>query len=162
MYEKLTKCLNFTWFLHKRLSKYPNVYDICPKNKQNSGILYDFCPKNARILHNNCRKNIFSLILGAWDPLPPPCLLRLWFWSRSWSKASGLGLSLGLKACGLSLGLGLEVSGLINIHDCFWVSFKWPELVVQYNHWGLKSKHHLNISGVPSFTMLRKSGMPYL
>jgi len=29
------------------------------KNLQNSRISHDFCPKNARILRNNCPKNIF-------------------------------------------------------------------------------------------------------
>jgi len=60
MYEKLTKCPNFTRFFHPKLAKYPNFYNIFPKkNKQNSRILHDFCQKNARILHNNCPKNIF-------------------------------------------------------------------------------------------------------
>jgi len=45
--------------LARKLSKYPNFYDIRPKNLQNSRILHDFWPKNARILHNNCPKNIF-------------------------------------------------------------------------------------------------------
>ena len=29
----------------EKLSKYPNFYDICHKNSQNSRILHDFCPK---------------------------------------------------------------------------------------------------------------------
>jgi len=34
MYEKLTKCPNFTLFLPEKLAKYPNFnfYDICPKS----------------------------------------------------------------------------------------------------------------------------------
>jgi len=63
------KCPNFTWswFLPEKLSKYRNLYDICPKNLQNS-----------RILHNNCPRNIFSRILGGGGHVPPaPRLLRL-------------------------------------------------------------------------------------
>jgi len=56
MYEKLTKCSNFTRFLPEKLSKYPILYDFCLKNQQNSRILRDKCPKNARILHDNCQK----------------------------------------------------------------------------------------------------------
>jgi len=74
MYEKFTKCPNFTWFLSKKLSKYPNFYDIHPKNKQNSGILHDSCPTNTWILHNNCPPpNIFpELFLGGTCPSCPP------------------------------------------------------------------------------------------
>ena len=43
MYEKLTKCPNFTWFLSE----------------------------NARILHNNCRKKIFFPISLGWGDVPP-------------------------------------------------------------------------------------------
>jgi len=32
MYEKLTKCPNFTWFLPEKLAKYPNFYHIFLKN----------------------------------------------------------------------------------------------------------------------------------
>jgi len=59
MYEKLTKCLNFTRFLPEKLSQYQNFYYICPKNEKISLILRDFCPKNARNLHKNCPKNVF-------------------------------------------------------------------------------------------------------
>jgi len=44
----------------EKLSKYPNFYDICPKN--------------ARILHNNCPKNICPFFLGGGTraPIPSP------------------------------------------------------------------------------------------
>ena len=61
--------------VRKKISKYRNFYDICPENKQNSRILHDFfCAKTARILHNNCPKNIFLNFRGgggARAPCPP-------------------------------------------------------------------------------------------
>jgi len=59
MYEKITKCPNFTWFLPEKLSEYPKFYDICPKN--------------AHIFHNNCPKNIFPNFRGGghMSPLSP-------------------------------------------------------------------------------------------
>jgi len=71
VYEKLTKCPNFTWFLSEKVSKYPNFYDICSKNLQNSGTLHTFCPKNARILYNNCPKIFFPNLEGARAPAAP-------------------------------------------------------------------------------------------
>jgi len=57
---KISKMSEFYMILaRKKLSKYPNFYDIDPKNLQNSRILHELCPKNVRILHNNCPKNIF-------------------------------------------------------------------------------------------------------
>ena len=44
--------------LAKKLSKYPNFYDICPKIYKIPEFYMIFCPENARILHN-CPKNIF-------------------------------------------------------------------------------------------------------
>ena len=69
----------FYLILPETLAKYPNFYDICRKNLQNSRILRDFCPKNARFLHNNWPKNIFSQILGGHVPPPfsPARRLRL-------------------------------------------------------------------------------------
>ena len=58
--------------LARKISKYPNFYDICPKNQQNSLILHDFFPENARILHKNCPKNFFPRILGGHVAPPPP------------------------------------------------------------------------------------------
>jgi len=56
----------------KKLSKYPNFYDICPKILQNSQIFHDFCPENAIILHNNCPKIFFpNFREGARAPCPP-------------------------------------------------------------------------------------------
>jgi len=57
----------------RKLAKYPNFYDICPKNLTKFRILRDFCPKNARILYNNCPK-IFVPNFGA---LVPRLLSRL-------------------------------------------------------------------------------------
>jgi len=70
MYYLSAKFPNFTWFLPKKLSKYPNYYDICPNNWQNSRILHDFCPKNARISHNNCPKIFFPNFRGG-ERVPP-------------------------------------------------------------------------------------------
>jgi len=75
MYEKLTKCPDFTWFLPEKLSKYPNVMIFARKNnKIPEWILHELCPKNARILHNNCPKNIFPdfFLGGGLVPFPPP------------------------------------------------------------------------------------------
>jgi len=41
-----------TWFLPETLSKYPNFYDICPKNAR------------ILLLHNNCPKKYFPEFLG--------------------------------------------------------------------------------------------------
>jgi len=64
MYEKLTKCPNFTRFLPEK--KYQNTRIFIFARKHKFQILHDFCPKNVRILHNNiiARKNTFSRILG--------------------------------------------------------------------------------------------------
>jgi len=59
MYYKSAKCPNFTWFLSGKLSKYPNFYDICPKNLQNSRILHDFCPKMPEFYIMIARKILF-------------------------------------------------------------------------------------------------------
>ena len=61
---KISKMPKFYKILARKIIKIPEFYDICPKNLQNFRISHDFCPKNARILHNNCPKNIFSRILG--------------------------------------------------------------------------------------------------
>ena len=42
---KSAKCSNFTRFLPEKLSRYPNFYDICSKNLQNSRISHNFFPK---------------------------------------------------------------------------------------------------------------------
>ena len=59
MYEKLTKCSNFTWFLREKLAKYPTFYDICRKVNKIPEFYMLFARKNGKILHNNCPKNIF-------------------------------------------------------------------------------------------------------
>jgi len=72
---KIKKMPEFYTILARKLSKYLNFYDICPKNRQNSRILHDFCPKNTRILHDNCPKNIFHdfFLGGGWHvPHPAP------------------------------------------------------------------------------------------
>ena len=71
--QKLTKFHNFTICLPKKLSNYPNFYDICPKiNKipefydfcpkkhQNRRIFMIFAPKINRILHDFSRQ-IFGI-----------------------------------------------------------------------------------------------------
>jgi len=72
-----------------------------PKNYQNFLILHDFCPKNARILQNNCHKNISPIFggRGGASALPAPSrLLRLWalslFSASTWAY-------LGLADCPL-------------------------------------------------------------
>jgi len=71
MYEKLSKCPNFTWFLPEKNIKIPDFHDIgperLPKFRNFTGF---FCPKNARILH---------LIA-----LPDPHRLRLWWIPLNW------------------------------------------------------------------------------
>jgi len=62
----------FYMILARKIIKIPEFFnDICPKNLQNSRILREFCPKNARILHNNCTKNIFPNFRGARAPPSP-------------------------------------------------------------------------------------------
>jgi len=56
---KISKMPEFYVILARKIIKYLTFYYICPKNLQISRILLDFCQKNARILHNNCPKNIF-------------------------------------------------------------------------------------------------------
>jgi len=59
------KIPEFLWYLPEKLTKLPNVTL--------------FLPENARILHNNCPKNIFSRNLGGTCPLPSLShLLRLY------------------------------------------------------------------------------------
>ena len=60
MYEKLTKCPNFTLFLPEKVAKYPNLWYL-PEKLTKFPIFAWFCPKNARIFHKNWRK-IFSPI----------------------------------------------------------------------------------------------------
>ena len=63
------KCPNFTRFLAENLSKYPNFYDICPKNLQeNSRILHDFARKMPKFYIIIARKILFSRILGGHVP----------------------------------------------------------------------------------------------
>jgi len=74
----------------RKISKIPDFlqYFFRKKNKQNSVILHDFCTKNARILRNNCLKNIFHKFYGGTcrPPLSPrllclwvqPCNCELW------------------------------------------------------------------------------------
>jgi len=60
MYEKLTKCQKFTWFLPEKLSIYENFYNICPKkNKLNCRILHDFRPKTPEFYIIIARKKFF-------------------------------------------------------------------------------------------------------
>ena len=96
MYEKLTKCPNFTRFLPpKNYQSNRFFYDICPKINNIPRILHDFCPKMTEFYVTVARK-IFSRILGSTCPPPlyPPSptpmseciLLILWrCFSRSWS-----------------------------------------------------------------------------
>jgi len=55
---KISKMPELYIILAKKLSKYPNFYDICPKIYKIPEFYMIFCPENARILHN-CPKNIF-------------------------------------------------------------------------------------------------------
>ena len=67
MYEKLTKCPNFTWLLPEKLSKYPNFMIFAQKINK----ILEFYTIFARILHNNCPKNIFPEFWGYVPPLLP-------------------------------------------------------------------------------------------
>ena len=82
MYEKLTKCPNFTWILHlaQKLSKYPNLNDICPKNEENSISLHGFCPKMPEFYIKFPPKKFFRFFFwgGEGKHVPPaPRLPRL-------------------------------------------------------------------------------------
>jgi len=60
MYEKLTKCPNFTWFLPEKLTKFPNFTR--------------YLPQNARILHDNCPKKYFpDFFRRGGGHVPRPC-----------------------------------------------------------------------------------------
>ena len=97
MYEKLTKCQKFTWFLPEKLSIYENFYNICPKkNKLNCRILHDFRPKTPEFYIIIARKKFFPRFFvggGARPPCslsPTPmfvswrlslCISGFWRWS---------------------------------------------------------------------------------
>ena len=66
MYEKLTKCPNFTCFLPEKLSQYPNFYYICPKNSF-SGFPIQLSPQSCqtlKFLHTAERKLNSSTVLS--------------------------------------------------------------------------------------------------
>ena len=64
MYEKLSKCPNFTWFLPEKISKYPTFMILARKNYQNSGILQDF------FLPEKCPNFTFNCPPGPPSPTP--------------------------------------------------------------------------------------------
>ena len=72
MYEKLTKCPNFTWFIAEKLIKYPNFFIIFGREMNKIPNMTWFLPENARILHNNCPKNIFPNFFAPPPPAPSP------------------------------------------------------------------------------------------
>ena len=81
MYEKLTNCPNFTWFLPEKLSKYPNFYDIARKKITKLPNFTWFLPPNARILHKNCPQIFSPNFRGArapahYSPSPTPSVYR--------------------------------------------------------------------------------------
>jgi len=57
--------------LPEKLAKYRNFFKIFLRKIIKLPEFYMILPENARILHNNCPKNIFSRILGG--TCPPPC-----------------------------------------------------------------------------------------
>ena len=71
VYEKLTKCPNFRWFLPEKIIRIPKFFLIFARKINKIPEFYMIFAQNAWILHNNCPKNIFSRILGAHSPLPP-------------------------------------------------------------------------------------------
>jgi len=81
MYEKLTKCPNFTCFktvFVRKIIKITEFLWYFPE--KNFPILHDFCPKDARILHKNCPKFFFQFFFfwGGRGTCPlPNRLLRL-------------------------------------------------------------------------------------
>jgi len=61
----------FYMILVRKLSKYPNFYDICPKNLQNSRISHHLARQMPEFYVIIARE-IFSRILGGTCSLPPP------------------------------------------------------------------------------------------
>jgi len=59
IYEKLTKCPNYTWELPEKLAECPNCYDICPKKSTKFPTFRYICRKNTGIWHDNCPKKYF-------------------------------------------------------------------------------------------------------
>jgi len=73
MYEKLTKCPNFTRFLPEKLEKIPEFLQYFFRKINKIPEFYTiFARKNARMLHNNCPKNIFPNFRGGALCAPPP------------------------------------------------------------------------------------------
>jgi len=73
VYEKLTQVPEFYTILARKLSENIRIFMIfAGKISKIPEFHTIFFPKNARILHNNCLKNIFSRILGASGHLPSP------------------------------------------------------------------------------------------
>jgi len=66
MYEKLSHCPKFTWFLPENFFKIPKFLWYFPKQLTKFLNFTWFCPKNAQILHNNCTKNIFTEFGERW------------------------------------------------------------------------------------------------
>jgi len=58
--------------LPEKLSKYPNFYDICPKNLQNSRILHDFARKMPEFYVIIARKIFFPDFRGGGHVPPAP------------------------------------------------------------------------------------------
>jgi len=76
MYEKLSKCSNFTWFLPpKKLSKYPNFCDICPQINKIPEFYIIFAGIMTEFYIIIARKKFFLEFGGGTCPIP--CLLWL-------------------------------------------------------------------------------------
>ena len=70
---KISKMSEFYKILARKLSKYPNFYDIFPKNLQNSRISHDFCLKMPEFYVIIARKIfIFRILGGGARALPAP------------------------------------------------------------------------------------------
>jgi len=70
--KKITKCLNFTWFLPEKLSEYPNFYDIARKINKMPEYYIIFARKIPEFFIIIVRKKrYFFLNFGAHVPLPP-------------------------------------------------------------------------------------------
>jgi len=77
MYEKLTKCPNFTWLLPEKLPKYRNFYDICQKNNKIPEFHMIFARKMPEFYIIIARK-IFSRILGGHIAPSAPVSYAYW------------------------------------------------------------------------------------
>jgi len=132
--EKLSKCPNFVWCLSEKLTKLPNFTWYLPENA-----------KNAKILHNNCPKNIFPIFFFWGGHVPPAAPVSYAY--VVWRRCRG-DVEWQFVPCRLAPEIGGSwPETLLSIHQrygwspvrsqvtwCYWVRV-WDRLGRQYWRW---------------------------